>query len=104
MSEMTTDIVSQPSKAVQGDLRRLREVTGKVAGSVFYGTLLKTMRDSNLKGVYGHGGRGEEIFAAQLHGILAERLGTATGRGLGDALYDALAGQERLISTRRTGT
>ena len=85
----------------QGDLRRLKEATGKVVGSVFYGTLLKSMRDSELKGVYGHGGRGEEVFAAQLHGIWAERLGEASNGGLTDVLYRRLAHQQRLVSQSR---
>lgn len=87
------------SPAVQRELARLRETTARVVGSVFYGTLLKMMRESKLQGPYGHGGRGEEIFAAQLDGILAERMGTAARGGLRDVLYHALEEQQALIST-----
>ena len=102
---MTVESVAgiTPSEStVPRDLARLRKVTGEVVGSVFFGTLLKTMRESNLKGAYGHGGRGEEVFAAQLHGILAERMGGATERGLGDAIYRALEPQQELISRQKT--
>ncbi len=83
------------------DLDRLRDAVGGVVGSVFYGTMLKTMRESELKGPYGHGGRGEEVFAAQLHGIIAEDMGKATKNGLGDMLYNAMEHQQRLISKLR---
>lgn len=76
---------------------QLRRLSGEIVGSVFYGTLLKTVRESPLKGSYGHGGRGEEVFSAQLHGILAERAGAARANGLADALYQRLLAQtERL--------
>lgn len=86
---------------VSRDLTRLREISGKIVGSVFFGTLLKTMRESNLTGQYGHGGRGEEVFAAQLHGILAERMGSAMNGGLGEALYRSLEKQQTRISGQR---
>ena len=87
--------------AVRRDLSRLRETAAQVVGSVFYGTLLRTMRESDLKGPYGHGGRGEDVFAAQLDGILAERMGAATQGGLSEVLYHALERQQGLISAER---
>jgi len=84
--------------AVSRDLDKLRETAGKVVGSVFYGTMLKAMRDSSFKGAYGHGGRGEDVFGAQLHALYAERLGTSTNRGLQDALYRTLEKQQRAMS------
>lgn len=72
---------------------KLRQLSGEIVGSVFYGKLLKTMRESPLKGKYGHGGRGEEVFSAQLHEMLAERAGAAHADGLADALYRHLAGK-----------
>jgi len=100
---MTTAVspAARPESLVQGDLQRLKEATGQIVGSVFYGTLLKSMRDSELKGAYGHGGRGEEVFAAQLHGMWAERMGEATNGGLTDALYRRLEHQQRLMSRGR---
>ena len=85
-------------------LERLRQVTGQVVGSVFFGTLLKTMRESELKGKYGHGGRGEDVFAAQLHGVLAERMGEASNHGVSEALYRHLARQQSLMSGLAKGT
>lgn len=87
-----------PVSAVSRDLNQLRETAGKVVGSVFYGTMLKAMRDSSFKGDYGHGGRGEEVFSAQLHSLYAEGLGESTDRGLQGALYRSLAKQQRAMS------
>ena len=92
---------SELPEVVQRDLDRLKEATGQVIGSVFFGTLLRTMRESPFKGPYGHGGRGEEVFSAQLHGIYAEQAGgTLTGQ-VQDALYRHLERQQRLISQQR---
>ena len=87
-----------PFDPVAEDLRTLRETAEKVVGLVFYGAMLKAMRDSGIKGEYGHGGRGEEVFAAQLHNLYAERLGGAQSGGLPSTLYRTLEKQQRAIS------
>lgn len=87
IAAMTSRITPQASPKD----KELKEVIGKVVGSVFYGTLLRTMRDSTIKGKYGHGGRGEEIFSAQLHDLLAERMGASSNNGLTKGLYRSLA-------------
>lgn len=101
MSLSPIDNVAQSAAPVLRDLMRLRETVGQVVGSVFYGTLLKTMRESELKGEFGHGGRGEEAFAPQLHGLLAERMGTANRDGVSEVLYRSLEKQQSLISAQR---
>ncbi len=80
---------------------RLREATGRMIGSMFFGTMLKAMRESSLKTKYGHGGRGEEIFGAQLHGVLAEQLGVRMRHGVGDALFKRLDRQQQMIDRAR---
>jgi len=94
--------VSETASVAGRDLQRLREASGKVVGSVFYGTLLRTMRESPLKGQYGHGGRGEEVFAAQLDGVMAEKMGQATNGGLADVLFETLEHQQMLVSKLRS--
>ncbi len=94
---MTVDTAStslNTASNVDRDLAALRKTSGQIVGSVFYGTLLKTMRQSVIKGEYGHGGRGEEVFANQLDAILAERMGTAGNSGLANVLYDRLERQQ----------
>ena len=98
----TPDIMelAKGSKLAERDLRRLKATSGKVVGSVFYGTMLKMMRESKIKGAHGHGGRGEDVFAGQLHQMLAERMGTSISGGPQDALFRSLARQQSLISRR----
>jgi|GEM_PF-911694 len=97
-----TDVDTQRIAAGPLDpkLRELKEATDQVVGRVFLGTLLAQLRGSSLKGEYGHGGRGEEVFGAQLDGILAERAGGSLESGLGRVLFDHLAKQQcRLINS-----
>jgi hypothetical protein len=82
-------------------MAQLRKATGTLTGTVFFGTLLRTMRNSAMKGPIGHGGRGEEIFAEQLHGVLAERIGSSTQSNLGDIVFKHLERQQRAISDAR---
>ena len=96
--------ISQAPITRKSELGRLRDAVGEVVGSVFYGTLLKTMRNSELKGPFGHGGQGEEIFAARLHAIMAADMGKAAGGSLTDALFDRLANQQRLVDRQRSKT
>lgn len=86
---------------VTRDLHKLRETAGRVVGSVFFAILLRQMRESGLKGEYGHGGRGEEVFSAQLHQIIAERMGMSGNNALTDALYRSYERQQRIISSGR---
>lgn len=87
--------------AQQADLSRLRDATERVVGSVFFGTMLRTMRESGPKPTYGHGGRGEEAFAGQLHDLLAERMATSRATDIGDVLYRRLEKNQRLITGQR---
>ena len=45
--------------------QQAREALGEFVANTFYGTLLKLMNESMLKGKYFHGGRGEQIFKGQ---------------------------------------
>lgn len=97
MQIQTDNTLTHIPEAIRGDLVRLRESVGRAVGSVFFGKLLETMRSSGLKGQFGHGGRGEEVFSAQLHGILAERIGMRMGGGPAEAIYRMLERQQLLI-------
>ncbi len=70
-------------RAAQTNLRR---TTDEIVGQVFYGTLLRQLRSSSLQGKYGHGGRGEEVFQAQLDQVLAMRAGQGSNTPIGQAI------------------
>lgn len=81
--------VTAGGDAEQGDAA-LREQIGELVGVTFYGTLLKTMRTGALKGSFGHGGRGEEVFQNHLDMLLAQRAGRARQFELNEAIYRTL--------------
>lgn len=68
----------------------MRERVGEFVGNVFYGTLLRQSQESNLKGPFGHGGRGEEVFRGQLNMELAKRLGTSKNDPIAERLYESI--------------
>ena len=86
IATQTTPLSVSPS--VKKRLTELRDVIKKTVGTTFFGPVLRTMRNSELKGTVGHGGRGEEVFQNQLDQIFAERLGSASNFDLHQVLYD----------------
>ena len=82
--------------------KSLRTAANELVGEVFYGTLLRQMRQSPLKGKYGHGGRGEEVFQAQLDTELASRAGKASGASIADAVVDRFERNAEAAAAYRT--
>jgi len=65
----------------------LRQAVDEMVGVTFFGPMLKMAHNSALKGKYGHGGRGEEMFQAQLDMELARRVGRGMKNGLSESIY-----------------
>lgn len=74
---------------------KLREVFNSFVGEVFYGQMLKAMRQTVGKPAYFHGGRAEEIFRGQLDQILSEQMAKTDAGGLTDSMF-------QLFSLRRS--
>lgn len=96
MSEMSINPVSlDPSRAVQGATEQrkamLRGAVNEFVGATFYGQMFAIARSNTSYQSYGFGGRGEQVFAAQLDMELARRAGRAGGNKLTEAIYDRLA-------------
>ena len=66
-----------------------RKAYGEVVGNMFYGTLLKQMNESKIKGNYFHGGRGEEAFRGQLALELGKRMGQSPTDPLVNRMFEA---------------
>jgi Rod binding domain-containing protein len=73
----------------------LRKRIGEMVGMTFFGTLMKAMRESTMKGPFGHGGRGEEVFGGQLDQMLAQEMGKATRFDLKEVIYRQLSRQSK---------
>ncbi|MCP4247622.1 MAG: hypothetical protein GY778_11285 [bacterium] len=86
-------IQATDATASAAKLDQMRAAVDKVVGLTFYGTLLRVQRSASLQGSIGHGGRGEEIFGAQLDQLFAERAGTASGFNLSEVIVRRLSGQ-----------
>lgn len=99
---MNIEPTSKASSIEAADLQRLRDTAGEAMGNVFFGTMLSAMRSTTLKGEYGHGGRGEEVFSAQLDGILAQQMGKSSQLDLGELVFKAYEKQQRLMSTQQS--
>lgn len=78
-----------PQQAASAKRADMREQVGDLVGNIFYGTLLRQMQESKLKGEYFHGGRGEEVFRAQLSMELAKRMGQSPNDLMANMIYDA---------------
>ncbi len=100
-----------PGSALVNEAERsLRDAIGRVVGNVFFGTLLHAVRasapasgGSNFNG-YGRGGRGEEVFQAQLDQFLAEESGRAYGTNLTDAIVYSLNTNAASNSSQHAGS
>jgi hypothetical protein len=65
----------------------LHQAFDKFVGNALYGQMLSSMRKSQNKPAYFHGGRTEEIFQGQLDQRLVDSLTAAKGGELADAMY-----------------
>jgi hypothetical protein len=70
----------------------LRQAAQEVVSTTFLGEMLKMSRSSPFKNKMFHGGRGEEIFQAQLDGELTRRAGGSMQNNLSEAIVKRLAG------------
>jgi Rod binding domain-containing protein len=82
------DPFGPPGRSRRADT--LREKAREFVGLTFFAPLLKQASNPALKGKYGHGGRGEEVFRGQLNQVLAIRMGQSGRVGLADALVKRL--------------
>ncbi len=87
----TAEHLAKAERTRQAKLVELRTVSEQLVGITFLQTLLQTARNSSLKGEYGHGGRGEEMFAERLDAVFAESTAASPGFGLVDEIYNRMA-------------
>jgi len=71
----------------------LRQIVQEVVGTTFFGEMLKIARSTAGKSKFGRGGRGEQVFGAQLDQELARCAGQGLRNGLSEAMYNRFAGR-----------
>ena len=74
---------------------KVREVFNDFVGQTFYGHMLSAMRKTVDKPAYLHGGRGEEVFQAQLDQTLSEQLADATANQFTGPMFELFELQRR---------
>lgn len=67
---------------------KLRETFDAFVGQTFYGQMLKSLRSTQEKPAYFHGGRGEEAFQSQLDQILSEKMAKANAHQFTGPMFD----------------
>ncbi len=82
---------SETQRENQTKLVELRHAAEQLVGITFFQTLLQSAHNCTLKGEYGHGGLGEELFTAQLDVIFAERAAESSRFGLANEIYARMA-------------
>ncbi len=75
----------------QPDKAKLRETFDQFVGELFYGQMLKAMRQSVGKPAYFHGGRAEEIFQDRLDQVLAEEMTAASASSFTGPMFELFA-------------
>ena len=74
---------------------QVRTTFDSFVGEVFYGQMLKAMRDTVDKPAYFHGGRAEEIFQGQMDQILSEKLSETTAEQFTGPMFELFNLQRR---------
>lgn len=73
----------------------LREAFDDFVGETFYSQMLASMRKTQGKPAYFHGGRAEEVFQGQFDQILAERLSEASASQFTGPMFELFNLQRR---------
>lgn len=84
-----------PQQAREGPRAEARRAVGDLVGNVFYGTLLRQLDQSSLKGKYLHGGRGEDVLRGQLNQQLALRMGESPNDVLSNAVFKMITSRPK---------
>lgn len=75
-------------KVTKTDEKELRGRFDQFVGETFFGQMLKTMRQSLGKPAYFHGGRGEEVFQAQLDQTMVEKISEASADTFTNPMFE----------------
>ena len=81
---------SGPASAEQqvAGAQEVQETFRKFVGEVFFGQLLKSMRSTQGKPAYFHGGQAEEVFRSQLDQTLAQHMTDASADTIADPMFE----------------
>jgi Rod binding domain-containing protein len=79
-----------PNAAKEGDTE-LRQTFDSFVGELFFGQMMKSMRNTVGKPAYFHGGQAEEIFTQQLDQVLGEKMTKASASSFTGPMFELFA-------------
>ena len=80
--------------------QEVRDTFRTFVGESFFGQLLKSMRSTQGKPAYFHGGQAEEVFRGQLDQTLAEEMTAASADKIADPMFRQQFPQEAALLKR----
>jgi len=77
-----------PTAAQQlGDAQEVKDTFRQFIGEAFFGQMMKSMRSTQDKPAYFHGGQAEEVFRGQLDQTLAQEMTKASADQIADPMF-----------------
>jgi len=83
------DLAEQPKteSAAEANDKQFREVLHQFIGQTLFGQMLKSMRATQEKNPYFHGGNAEDIYQSMLDMTLTDTMTKATSKTLSEPMY-----------------
>ncbi|MDR2346765.1 MAG: rod-binding protein [Planctomycetaceae bacterium] len=88
ITHLEANQTEEKNNYTNSDDLKFRELFHKFVGQVLFGQMLKSMRATQQKNPYFHGGRTEEIFQDELDNKLVEQLTISTTKKLSEPMYN----------------
>ena len=73
--------------ATGGRREEVRDTFRQFVGEAFFGQMLKSMRSTQEKSAYFHGGHAEEVFQGQLDQVLSEEMTESSADQIADPMF-----------------
>jgi Rod binding domain-containing protein len=71
----------------RSDAEEVRDTFRQFVGEAFFGQMLKSMRSTQGKPAYFHGGHAEEVFQGQLDQMMSEKMTEASADQIADPMF-----------------
>jgi Rod binding domain-containing protein len=71
----------------RSDAEEVRDTFRQFVGEAFFGQMLKSLRSTQGKPAYFHGGHAEEVFQGQLDQMMSEKMTEASADQIADPMF-----------------
>ena len=85
--------------------RDVQDAFRRFVGEAFFGQMLKSMRSTQGKPAYFHGGRAEEVFQGQLDQVMSEHMTEVSADKIADPMFrQQFPGHAAVLEQTTTGS